>query len=142
MQSANLFFLVSDLARARVFYDLLLNQEGVQRNDSLRYNLLGLELHFHQLRPDQARRYRLRTLPSRERPRQGICLRAPDWSSRLGDLQKAGARCETPWAAAPWGGYTTQLSDPSGYRWELASPAAFPPAPASTHHDETTAPSR
>lgn len=135
MQLANLFFVVADLTRAKTFYDLLLDRSGQLGADSLRYDLDGLKLRFYVLSAAQAADFKLRSEVSGELPRQGLCLHSPDWGPRLHQLEQAGARWEVPWGPAPWGGFLAHLTDPQGYRWEIASPAIPRPAPANTRDD-------
>jgi uncharacterized protein len=103
---------VSDLPRARAFYEALGWRGGQQPDDEITFFQAG-EMVFGLWA----------ALGGHGAP--GIELahnvRSPqDVDAVLADAKKAGATIVRPATEAVWGGYTGAFADPDGYVWEIA----------------------
>ena len=107
------FFAVTDLEKARAFYDLLFQGSGHLSEGRLAYIVEGFKVDFYRLTPEQTREYQLLPGPSQG---CGLCL---NYSGDLSQLEAAGGHWLRPMGPTPWGAQVAHLQDPFGYRWEL-----------------------
>lgn len=104
------FFAVSDLERARAFYNVLFQQSGKLTPGRLAYVVDGFQLDFYQLSPEQSREFQLGPgAPGG----CGLCLKFP------GNFQELEGEWLRPPGPTEWGARVGHLLDPFGFRWEL-----------------------
>lgn len=111
------FFVVPDLERARVFYDLLFQLTGQVTPGRLAYVVEGVKVDFYVLTAEQSHEFQLSPGPSSG---CGLCLAH---SGPLDVLEKAGGRWVRPMGRTEWGAQVAHLEDPFGFRWELCQEA-------------------